>query len=111
MLQQKHGDVLAAIHAGPQECILQLLFHCRRLQTAVRVKESPYEIDASNAGRALEIEWRSSRGKKLCRSWPPVGKAGNHQGLRIAGQIWFVDYGAVVQQYLQQRLLHSSHLG
>src|SRR5579864_4900180 len=69
------------------------------------------DVESSDAGGALEVQSCSVRGEEFGCASPPIGQAARDRRVLVSGQRWFLDLRAVVQQKLEQGLLHSGHFG
>ena len=61
------------------------------------MEEGLDHIDSSDTSGTFQIESRTARSEKLSGPWAPIGEAGNHCRMFVAGQIRFLDQSAVVQ--------------
>src|SRR5258705_13718823 len=109
-VQQILDHILATILTSPNETRLQLRFCSVRFQTAVIVEETLNYIEPSHTGCSFEVQSRAAAGEKLGGLWAIVGEAAVDRAIIIAGSSSVADSSSVIQQNLQEGVLHTCPL-
>src|SRR6185369_6561172 len=90
------------------KCGLQLPASRLPFQTAISIEKFFDDIETADPGCTFEIKSRTTVSQKYSGLTTSVRQTSRHRALMISGTRHVIDIRAMVQQYLHERILHTS---